>query len=225
MSSLKVRLMTTGYSSVILEESTSLVAKTNIKQRINSDDMEENPLDLWDEVTEQSFLEMEKVCESPRNRENDFMGLMATGYSFDNSRLSVVLEESSSLVAKTNYERSISSNDVRSGSSPSLKQSVYVDEEVLNIFPKKTRSRFFDYLESYYLESSDKNRKEIENLFSLMKESSDSSDDQSDLKLSSDGEAPDEFNDTLEAVNYFLRQGKKIMDKTLLQPCVSEEPK
>ncbi|XP_037033702.1 uncharacterized protein LOC119072567 [Bradysia coprophila] len=39
--------------------------------------------------------------------------------------------------------------------------------------------------------------------------------DQAELNSSmSDGEPPDQFNDTLEAVDYYMKQGKKIMDKT-----------
>ncbi|KAG4075995.1 hypothetical protein HA402_003821 [Bradysia odoriphaga] len=39
--------------------------------------------------------------------------------------------------------------------------------------------------------------------------------EQAELNSSmSDGEPPDQFNDTLEAVDYYMKQGKKIMDKT-----------
>lgn len=46
----------------------------------------------------------------------------------------------------------------------------------------------------------------------------------------SDSEPPDQFNDTLEAVDYYMMQGKKILDKTgasttLLQPTVTSSPK
>lgn len=46
----------------------------------------------------------------------------------------------------------------------------------------------------------------------------------------SDSEPPDQFNDTLEAVDYYMMQGKKILDKTgasttLLQPNVTSSPK
>lgn len=46
----------------------------------------------------------------------------------------------------------------------------------------------------------------------------------------SDNEQPDQFNDTLEAVDYYMKRGKKILDKTgasttLLTPCVTASPK
>lgn len=46
----------------------------------------------------------------------------------------------------------------------------------------------------------------------------------------SDNETPDQFNDTLEAVDYYMKQGKKLLDKTgasttLLQPSVTASPK
>lgn len=46
----------------------------------------------------------------------------------------------------------------------------------------------------------------------------------------SDNEQPDQFNDTLEAVDYYMKQGKKILDRTsasttLLQPSVIASPK
>lgn len=55
--------------------------------------------------------------------------------------------------------------------------------------------------------------------------------DQTQQNLSmSDSEPPDQFNDTLEAVDYYMKQGKKILDKTgasttLLQSHVTSSPK
>jgi len=231
-------------------------------------------VDLSSLVSDESFLEAERQCQSidddrlKLDELNTAMLIDAEGPPFFNE--SSVFESSNFMLSSPKIEKSanriIKSSEVHStiDSSLSLKQSVKTFSEqsiishsyrpsLVNVFPPRKHIRFYDTVDNSSTEPSpkvtmpDKTRSfnlirfggsvdESSSKESAPKRTVDGKENsmcvinrvddlspsnvcvdqgQNDLKLM-DTTSPDQFNDTLEAVNYFIGKGKQSLDET---PC------
>lgn len=259
--------------------------RSKTRTALRSDDsFEFNTDDWWNRVSDESFLALEKQCQSPKicrpslgqndttllfdieepSELNDTSVFESPSKSIFSPIKLVAMRRPSTIIEESTIG-SINSSDECSdiASSSAFKQSdKNVAEQsvhsikttvrsyrpsLVNVFPTKTRIGFYDNLETMISSNisstqvapnaqNEKNKDDSICLINLddtiedVSSSNVSADQDETQNYSMDDEPPDQFNDTLEAVDYYMMQGKKILDKTLasasiIQPHAASSPK